>query len=138
MLYALSRWWSHRKEIRRSSSIVCPRRTGRAALLLAACALVVWVLLIGLTGIAHAEDLPGRVMYVVTQDDPLNVREARSVHAPWVYRLERGEAVTVHEVNGKWAYVERCGDYGWAWAEYLSDTPPVDGLPEGWLDVEED
>ena len=127
-----------RNRIKRRASIICPDHTARVALLLVACALVVWVLLIAWAGIASAEDLPGRVMYVVTQDDPLNVRDAPSRHAPWVYRLDRGEAVVVLEIKHGWAYVERCGDYGWAWAEYLADKPPADGLPEGWLDVEPD
>ena len=47
--------------------------------------------------------------YVCTEADPLNVRDGPSRHAPWVYRLDRGEAVTVHEVKNGWAYVERCG-----------------------------
>ena len=96
-----------------------------------------WVLLLlfALLDQANAET---RTMYVVTQDDPLNVRDSPNLHAPWVYRLERGEAVTVHDSKDGWAYVEWVGQYGWCWAEYLGDRPPVDGLPEGWLDVEED
>ncbi len=91
--------------------------------------------------------------YVCTERDPLNVREGPNRHSPWVYRLDRGEAVTVHEVKNGWAYVERCGDSGWAWAAYLGENPPADqpaadqlapdkpaaqGLPEAWLAVEED
>lgn len=86
--------------------------------------------------------------YVCTERDPLNVRDGPSLHAPWVYRLDRGEAVTVHEIRNGWAYVERCGDYGWAWAAYLKESPPADkpaaqglaadGLPEAWLAVEEE
>lgn len=95
--------------------------------------LVAIALLALLIGAARAE---GQTMYVCTQCDPLNVRDAPSLHAPWVFRLDRGEAVTVHDTKDGWAYVERCGDYGWCWAEYLTDKPPVDKLPEEFLKVE--
>ena len=79
--------------------------------------------------------------YVCTERDP-STSGGPQPPQPWVYRLDR-EAVTVHEVKNGWAYVERCGDYGWAWAAYLGESPPADkpaaqGLPEAWLAVEED
>lgn len=46
MLYALSRWWRDRQRLRQRSSLVCPRCTGRTTLMLAACALMVWGLVI--------------------------------------------------------------------------------------------
>lgn len=97
--------------------------------------LAVLALLALLIGAARAE---GQTMYVCTETDPLNVRDSPSLHAPWVYRLDRGEAVTVLDTKAGWAYVEWVGQYGWCWAEYLTDTPPVDKLPDGWLTVEED
>lgn len=96
-----------------------------------------WVLLL-LFALLNQANAETRTMYVCTQEDALNVRESPSLHAEWVYWVDRGDPVTVYDTRGGWAYVERCGDYGWAWAEYLGDTPPVDKLPEGWLAVEED
>ena len=122
-----------RNRIKRRASIVCPDYTGPVALLLVALIAMGMILWAGVS--ARAE---GQTMYVCTETDPLNVRDAPDIHSDWVFRLDRGEPVTVLEIKNGWAYVSRCGDYGWAWAEYLADTPPVDKLPEGWLDVEED
>ena len=94
-----------------------------------------WVLLLlfALLDQANAET---RTMYVCTQKDPLYVREDRSVHSDWVFWVDKGDAVTVLKIKRGWAYVERCGDYGWCWAEYLADKPPVDKLPDEFLEVE--
>lgn len=42
-------------------------------------------------------------------------------------RMERGEAVTLIEAKGDWAYVACGSEYGWASREYLSTVPPADG-----------
>ena len=132
MLYALSRWWRDRQTLRRRTRDLMPDHTGLVALMLVALLALGMILYLGIVS-ATAE---GRTMYVCTQTDPLNVRDAPNLHAPWVYRLERGEAVTVHDTEDGWAYVEWVGQYGWCWTEYLEDRPPVDKLPEEFLEVE--
>lgn len=125
---------AEQKEIHRRTRDLMPDYTGIVAVLLVAVLALGMILYLGMVS-ATAE---GRTMWVCTDVDPLNVRDGPSLHAPWVYRLDRGEAVTVHDTKDGWAYVERCGDYGWCWAAYLAERPPVDKLPEGWLAVEED
>ncbi len=100
-----------------------------------ALALAILPLLMLLVAGARAE---GQTMYVCTATDPLNVREEPNPHSPWLYQLDRGEAVEVLDEYKGWAYIAWTGQYGWCWAEYLADKPPADGLPEGWLDVEPD
>ena len=65
------------------------------------------------------------IMYVCTKNDQLNIRDEANIHSKCVFRLDRGDEVIVHRVRSGWAYIEWCGDYGWASIKYLSDKPPV-------------
>ena len=134
MLYALSRWWRDRQRLRISASIVCPHHTARAALLLVAVFIIAMVLYLGIVS-ATAE---GQTMYVCTVEDALNVREGKGLHYDRVFWADRGDALDLIKIEGKYALVGRAGDFGWCPLEYLSDKPPVDKLPEDWLVVEND
>lgn len=133
MLWSLFRWREDRRRLRRRMRDVCPSHTGKALVALISFALVACLLLICWTSLARAE---GKVMYVATETDPLNVRERPSTRAPWVFQMDQGEALNVYEVKDGWAYVERTGDYGWASMKYLSETPLEDELPDDIWEVE--
>ena len=73
---------------------------------------------------ARAEE---RTVYVmVDADSVLNVRTNPSLGADVLFVMERGETLTVDDVQESgWAEVSRAGDSGYCRVEYLSDEPPT-------------
>ena len=64
-------------------------------------------------------------MYFCTQTT--RSTSARSpTHTPWLYQLDRGEAVEVLDEQGL-GYIAWTGQYGWCWAEYLGTSPQRTG-----------
>ena len=67
----------------------------------------------------------GTTVYVCTESDLLNVREAADIHARVEYKLARGDAATLLQTDKYgWAEIVWVGQRGWCRAEYLSPEPP--------------
>lgn len=136
MIYAITRWWREQREI---SRMMRDFRTGtaRAALILIACAIAAFTLLLAFNGAFAEEHIPTTTMYVCTKEGPLNVRERAGLDAERVARLERGEAVQVVRVERGWALILGVseGGEGWVSARYLSDRPILGAMT---FTVEED
>lgn len=80
---------------------------------------------------ATAARADGTTAYVlVDADSVLNVRMHPNLSADVVFRMERGETLSVDQLDGDgWAEVSRAGDFGYCRIEYLSEEPPADPQP---------
>ena len=56
---------------------------------------------------------------VKVTDGPLNVRTGAGTSYSKILTMEKGETVTVIELENGWAYVDYYGTKGWCSADYL-------------------
>jgi len=89
--------------------------------------MALWVVMVLVLGLAAALAEADTVYVLVDADSCLNVRMLPSLRAEMVFVMERGEELTVREIQEDgWVKVSRAGDWGYCRIEYLSDRPPAE------------